>query len=311
MILGMLGYFKIAVTYGIIDKPNQRSSHAIPTIRGGGIVFFIAIVFWSLCTGFQYPFFTIGALLIAIISFIDDVKGVSALMRFSVQTAAFLLMGSEVHLFALSALAAIGIIIVGIGTLNAFNFMDGINGITGVYALVNLCTFLYLSTSIDFVQEEFVIVMILGVLIFLFFNFRKKARCFAGDVGSVTLAFVQTFLLLRLIFATQQYGWILLFLLFGVDSVVTIIYRLRKRENIFQPHRSHLYQYISNELRWPHRLVATLYGAIQLLINCMLIGYIKVWSPVAMVLVAVSIGVVYVILREMVLNKIAIKGIFR
>lgn len=290
-------YFRVADKYNIVDSPSNRSSHTGTVIRGGGIVFFIALLGWFLYSRFQWPFFIAGAALVAVISFVDDIRPQRSLVRFSVHLIAMLLLFYQASVYDwpvwLVGIAAV----VCIGTINAFNFMDGINGITGMYALVNLGSFLYINEYVaPFSDTQLMVISGMSVLVFLFFNFRKKARCFAGDVGSVTLAFLQIFLLLQLIQATGNYYWVILFLVYGIDSSITILYRLARKENIFRAHRTHLYQYLSNELKWPHRVVALLYGVVQLLLNSILIVFLKdsVFLPV---LFAVLVSVLYLVAR--------------
>src|SRR5690606_28037184 len=77
-----------------------------------------------------------------------------------------------------------------IGTINAYNFMDGINGITGLYSLVILSSLFFLNESITLIADQaFILTPIIACVVFLFFNFRRKAKCFAGDVGSVSIGF--------------------------------------------------------------------------------------------------------------------------
>jgi UDP-N-acetylmuramyl pentapeptide phosphotransferase/UDP-N-acetylglucosamine-1-phosphate transferase len=303
-------YFKIADHFNIIDKPNQRSSHSIPTIRGGGIVFLFAILLWFVMNNFTYPWFVLGAFLIAVVSFMDDLGEQPAKLRLTIQLLAFLLMGWEAGLNDQPIWISMIMLIVGVGTINAFNFMDGINGITGIYSLVNMFTFLIINRSlVNFTNENLLISSTLGVLVFLFYNFRKKARCFAGDIGSVTIAFIQLFLLIQLIQSTGNYGWIFLFLIYGTDSVITIVYRLTRRENIFKAHRSHLYQYFSNELGVSHLTVSLIYGALQLVINILLFLFLvtsSIWFSLILMLI---VGIVYLIIREKTLKKIGIKGL--
>ena len=306
-----LCYFKIADRFNIIDKPNQRSSHVIPTIRGGGVVFFFAIIVWYLTNHFQYTGFVVGAGMIAIVSFMDDVGEQSARLRLVIQLISLLFMGWQAGFSDQPVWISAIMLIVSAGTLNAFNFMDGINGITGIYSLVNLGTFYWVNQSMAvFTTSDLILTMIIGVLVFLFFNLRKQARCFAGDVGSVTIAFVQLFLLLQLIHATANYGWILLFLIYGVDTVVTIIYRLIRRENIFKAHRLHLFQYFSNELGIPHIWVAVLYGMLQLGINIMLLLFLPKTPGWLILIFTAGVGMLYVFVREWVLKTVGVKGLF-
>lgn len=298
-------YFKIAERFSIIDKPNQRSSHSLPVIRGGGIIFVVAIVAWFVSTDFLFYFFVIGTLLIAIVSFLDDILSLNPLVRFSIHLVAVLLMLIQLRPTSWPIYLVVLSVVVIIGTLNTFNFMDGINGITGIYALVTLATFAWVQIAIlPFSNLSLIVIVSISVVIFLFFNFRNRARCFAGDIGSVSIAFILIFMLLQLIQATNNFLWPLLFLVYGLDSVVTILYRISRRENIFQPHRTHLFQYFSNELKWPHRLVSILYGLIQLLFNLLLVACLKAgnnWVPIT---VAIFVAVIYFFVRRLVVTKI-------
>jgi UDP-GlcNAc:undecaprenyl-phosphate/decaprenyl-phosphate GlcNAc-1-phosphate transferase len=310
LMLVAIAYFRIADRYAIIDKPNQRSSHQKPVIRGGGIVFIVAIVLWFLYEGFAWPWFIVGVTAAAIISFLDDISPQPAGRRFLIHFVAVVLLLVQVAAFSWPWWLVLPVLIVCIGTLNAFNFMDGINGITGIYALVSLLSMGYVNRYVlSFTSETLIGATLAAVLVFLFFNFRKKARCFAGDVGSVTIAFVLIFILLQLIRASGNFWWVLIFWMYGVDSVITILYRLKYGENIFKPHRKHLYQYLSNEFRWPHRSVAVLYGVLQAGINAVLI-YAVVHDSIAFAAYVVSaVGVLYVIVREYVLRRMRLAGV--
>lgn len=143
--------------------------------------------------------------------------------------------------------------------------MDGINGITGAYSIVVLGGLQYVNYKVvSFIQPDLIWLPILASLVFLFFNFRKKAKCFAGDVGSVTVAFWVIFLLFKLILITQNYVYVLFLAVYGVDAVLTIIHRLKLKQNIFDAHRLHFYQILANEQKWPHLIVSTVYALLQL-----------------------------------------------
>ena len=175
-------------------------------------------------------------------------------------------------LFSLSWWWIVIALIVCTGIINAYNFMDGINGITGGYSLVILAALAYINKEVvTFVEADFIYTVICSVLVFCFFNFRKKAKCFAGDVGSVSIAFILLFLIGRLIIGTGDFSWIVLLSVYGVDSVLTIIHRLMLHENIGLPHRKHLYQIMANELKIPHIMVSSIYMAVQAII---IVGYI-------------------------------------
>jgi UDP-N-acetylmuramyl pentapeptide phosphotransferase/UDP-N-acetylglucosamine-1-phosphate transferase len=263
----LLGYIRIAKTLNIIDRPNSRSSHQYVTVRGGGIIFPIAAVLWHFLYGQMALWIILALLLVAVISFIDDIILLSSSIRMLIHIVATTILLWQIQIFDLPWYSVFLIYILTLGWINAFNFMDGINGITGIYGLVSLSTFLWLNQSIHFISSELLITLILSTIIFLFFNFRLRAKTFAGDVGSVSLAFLLAWVLISLILATGRVEYILFFAVYGIDSVVTILLRLARRENIFKAHRTHLYQFLSNEYKWSHTKVALIYGLIQLTIN--------------------------------------------
>jgi UDP-N-acetylmuramyl pentapeptide phosphotransferase/UDP-N-acetylglucosamine-1-phosphate transferase len=268
----ILLYFRLAVQFKIIDKPNQRSSHSRITIRGAGIIFPIAILLQALFSGFQYPLFTSGLLLISIVSFYDDLKPLSNKIRLLIHLIAVSLLFMQTDLLAYPVWIIIPVYILVIGTINAYNFMDGINGITGAYSLITILSLYFINeTHLVFVLNEWLIIVAISLLTFNFFNFRKKAKCFAGDVGSVSMAFIIIFFVSLLILKAQDLKYIGLLLFYGLDTVSTLIFRLIRRENIFEAHRSHFYQYLANVKAWPHLRVATLYLLAQLMVNILIL----------------------------------------
>lgn len=294
LFLIQLVYFKLADKYNIIDKPNERSSHSSVTLRGGGIIFYIGALLYFLSDGFQYPYFFIGLTLIAAISFIDDVKTLSSKVRILIHFAAMLLLFYQWGLFTFPWYYTLLALIVCTGIINAYNFMDGINGITGGYSLILIVAFWYINNyQIGFIDNNLLYFTGVALLVFNFFNFRRKAKCFAGDVGSVSIAFIVLFLLGMLIIQTKDFSYILLLAVYGVDSVLTIIHRLMLKENIFDAHRKHAYQLLANELRFPHVVVSLTYMFLQ---ACVIIGLFIFseykWIYVASVIVVLSIGYV-------------------
>lgn len=264
-------YFQIADRYNIIDHPNERSSHSEVTLRGGGIIFPVAILCFSLYAGFEYPNFLLGLLCISFISFWDDIHTASSKLRIVFHLMAVTFLFFEVHIFQFPIWVIPIAYILVIGTINAYNFMDGINGITGIYSLAIVGTLFWINQSVGFMNGNILIVTMLALLVFLYFNFRHKARCFAGDVGSVSMAFIVIFSLLLLILATNEFLYVLLLAVYGVDSVLTIFIRLFNGENIFEAHRSHAYQKLSNERGLSHRLVSFLYAFLQIIVNFLVI----------------------------------------
>ena len=267
LFIAELFYFKIADRCNIIDKPNERSSHTSITLRGGGVIFYFGALAYFLTSGFEYPWFMLALTLVTFISFVDDVRSTSQKVRLLFHFSAMVMMFYQWGLFSLSWWWIIIALIVCTGIINAYNFMDGINGITGGYSLVILAALAYVNKEVvPFVEEGFIYTVVCSVLVFCFFNFRKKAKCFAGDVGSVGIAFILLFLIGRLIIKTGDFSWIVLLAVYGVDSVLTIIHRLMLHENIGLPHRKHLYQIMANELKIPHVAVSSTYMAVQAVI---------------------------------------------
>lgn len=274
LVIVELAYFKIADRYNIIDKPNHRSSHTQVTIRGGGIIFPIALLFWFFSFGLQYPIFIGGLVMISVVSFMDDLNDISRRLRVTIHIVCVGLAFYQLHLFAMHWWLILMAYVFVIGTINAYNFMDGINGITGIYTLVLMGGLLWINQhEVKFVDDSMLIVLILSLMVFLFFNFRKSAACFAGDVGSISIAFIACFLLAKLIIQSSQPCYAFMLSVYGIDAICTIFIRIVRKENIFEAHRMHLYQLLVNQRKQSHLTVAILYGVIQVGIN-LIIGQI-------------------------------------
>lgn len=270
LILAELVYFKVADHYNIIDKPNERSSHSKVVLRGGGIIFTIGLWIWSVFFGFQYPWLLAGVTLAAGISFIDDIHSLPDSVRLVVQFTAMFLVFQEMELLHWDMWWIVPIaLIVAVGGTNIFNFMDGINGITAGYSIAMLIPVAVANCDMAFVEESYLIVAIIGVLVFSLFNFRPrgKAKCFAGDVGSIGMALILVFCVGRLMMVTGDITWIILFLVYGVDGVLTICHRIMLHENLGQAHRKHTYQLMANELKMSHVTVSCIYMMLQLVIS--------------------------------------------
>lgn len=301
-------YFKIADKYNIIDKPNSRSSHTSITLRGGGIIFPIAI---GIAFGLGYASWalTLAVVLVGAVSFIDDIKPLSQLPRFASQVVAACLVFYNLDLFSEAIWLLPILFILLIGWINAFNFMDGINGITVLYAITAIISFAYLPVNES--SLALLITMGLSCVVFGIFNVRKKAKTFAGDVGSISMALFLGYFMIKTILDTGQVGYILFFSVYGIDAVVTIISRLIKKENIFEPHRSHLYQYLVNEMGYSHILVSFIYAGIQLCINAVVI-YMEVNGGLSYFFIAgtlLILTLVYLMIRRLVSQKMILKDI--
>ena len=269
-----LAYFKVADHFNIIDKPNERSSHSTITLRGGGIIFLVGVWAWSLFFGFQYPWFLAGLTLVSGVSLVDDIHSLPDSVRLVIQFVAAVMAFYQLDILYWSMWwIKLLALIVYVGATNVINFMDGINGITAGYSLAVLIPLALVNINGVFVEQSLIISTVLASLVFCIFNFRPKgnAKCFAGDVGSVSIAFVVLFLIGSLILQTKDFSWLVLLVVYGVDSVLTIVHRLLLHENIGLPHRKHLYQIMANELKISHVTVSLTYMFVQAMV---VVGYL-------------------------------------
>lgn len=263
-------YFRIADKCNIIDKPNERSSHSTIVLRGGGIIFLISVWVWSAFFGFQYPWFLVGLTLVAGVSFVDDIHSLPDFVRLVAQFTATAMAFYQLGILHWSMWWIILLaLIVYVGATNVINFMDGINGITAGYSLAVLIPLALVNMNGAFIKQSLIISTILALLVFCTFNFRPKgkAKCFAGDVGSIGIAFIMLFLLGNVIIKTGDITWLIFLLVYGVDGCLTIVHRIMLHENLGEAHRKHAYQIMANELKIGHVKVTSLYMIMQLLIS--------------------------------------------
>lgn len=300
---GMLLYIKLANKYLIFDRPNDRSSHTTPTVRGGGIIFVLSILIAGVYHYSDYGLPILGALLIGTISFLDDNMNISRLLRFFFHMLAvtFLFMYDQVFDLPIWAIIALYILVVGI--INAYNFMDGINGITGLYSLAVLGSLQYVNiVKFPFIEADLIWFPMLACIAFLYFNFRKKALVFAGDIGSISMAFWIVFLLLDLILKSNNWLYILFLTVYGVDSILTIIHRLILKQNIFEAHRFHFYQILVNDQKISHRLVAFFYAVLQVGISAFVIQ--SNLSPLLTFLLSpLFLVIIYIVLKPKLMQQ--------
>lgn len=330
LLVAELVYFRIADKCNIIDKPNERSSHSSIVLRGGGIIFAISILVWM---GLQMVYgewfmvkdylpFVVGLVLVCGVSFWDDIHSLPDSLRMIVQIISILLMFWSIGIFSVESLGLsvesqwlslllMGLIVMvalffSVGATNIINFMDGINGITAAYSLAMLVPIALVNgsglTIHGFIDPSYLVVAIIGVLVFSIFNFRPKgkAKCFAGDVGSIGIAFIILFALGRLMLATQDVTWIVFFLLYGVDGSMTIFHRIMLHENLGQAHRKHAYQLMANELKMSHVTVSLIYMGIQLVVSLGFIYLIPntiVAHWIYLVVTALILAVAYVLFK--------------
>ena len=313
-----LGYVLLARRLGIVDRPLERSSHRHTTVRGGGIVFPVAALIWFFIVGWESPWAMAGLLLASLISFADDLRGLPGGLRMGVHLLAVGLLFQEMGLYDMYWYWIACAQILAIGWINAFNFMDGINGITALYSLVLLGSFSLLNNAgrllspvfpgvvagewTTFFPAGLVGTVFVAVLAFSFLNFRPRALAFAGDVGSIGLAFLLSWLMIELMVYTHQVWWILFFAVYGIDAVITILLRLLRGDNIFRPHRLHLYQLLANEKGWPHLAVALAYATTQLAVNlltiCLVFSGRMDWA--VFILLGAGLAALYLLIRQQV-----------
>ena len=288
LLVAEIVYFRIADRYNIIDKPNERSSHSTIVLRGGGVIFLLSAWVWSAFFGLQYPWFLLGLTLVAGVSFVDDIRSLPESVRLVVQ---FVAMGLTLfELFCMPgqflesaswwmvvAFVVMGMVIF-VGASNIINFMDGINGITGGYAAAVLVPLLIVNEgtmlkavngAVSIVPSSLVITVLLADVVFCLFNFRQKgkAKCFAGDVGSIGIAFILLFMIGQLIMRTGDVTYLVFLLVYGVDGCLTICHRIMLHENLGEAHRKHAYQLMANELKIGHVKVSLLYMGLQLMVS--------------------------------------------
>lgn len=270
LLVAELLYFRIAKKCNIIDKPNARSSHSRIVLSGGGVIFVFGLWLWAAFFGAAYPWFLAAVTLIAVVSFLDDVRSLPESVRLVAQFVAMGLMFYQLDMLHWEMWWwVIVALVVCVGASNIINFMDGINGITAGYALASFVPIYLLNRELCFVEQSLVQTVILADVVFCFYNFRPKgkARCFAGDVGSIGIAFILLFLIGRLVIQTFDVTYLIFLLVYGVDGCLTIVHRIMLHENLGEAHRKHAYQLMANELKIGHVKVSLFYMCLQLIVS--------------------------------------------
>lgn len=300
LVVAELVYFRIADRFNIIDKPNDRSSHTKVVLRGGGIIYVLGMWIYAAFFGVETWPFLLGLTLVAGISFVDDIHSLPDSLRLVVQFVAMFLMFYQWNVLNWESWwIVLAALILCVGITNAYNFMDGINGINGGYTLAVLLPLAWLNNKMGFVDQRLIVVALLADLVFCWFNFRPKgkAKCFAGDVGSVGAAFIVVFVLGLLILSTGDFTYIVFLAVYGVDAVLTIVHRIMLHENLGEAHRKHAYQLMANELKMEHTVVSSVYMMLQLAISVgmILIPATAVWHWGYLVGVCLLLAVGYLV----------------
>lgn len=303
LVAAELYYFRIADRFNIIDKPNERSSHKNIVLRGGGVIYLLGMWIYAAFFGAELWPFLVGLTLVAGISFVDDIHSLPDSVRLVVQFVAIGLMFYQWGVLNWESwwIVMLGLILC-VGITNAYNFMDGINGINGGYTLAVLLPLAVLNSKQGFVDQRLIVVALLADLVFCWFNFRPKgkARCFAGDVGSVGAAFIVVFVLGLLILSTVDFTYIVFLAVYGVDAVLTIVHRILLRENLGEAHRKHAYQIMANELGMEHTVVSAIYAVLQLVIavGMLIIPNTPVWHWGYLIMVCAVLAVAYLLFMK-------------
>lgn len=298
--LAFFVYRKLALFWNIVSVPDERSAHHQPVIQGAGIIFMVVIwVYYVLLQQIELAFL-IPVSLICMIGFWDDVQPLPIGLRLSVQIIA-------IAIFLLWNYPAFNITILTIGLLllggvNAFNFMDGINGMLGGYSLATLVSLILINTFFHFAHMEFLFLLLISVLLFTIFNFRKTPLFFAGDAGSLILGFILMVLTINLISTSGAIIWILLLSVFGIDVGMTLLRRVLKRKNILKPHREHLYEILFHRSDMSALQICGFYILIQVLINIFIcVAFYALNWPVIWIFSAVFVvltGLYFILLRK-------------
>jgi len=318
-----LAISKLGRRISLVDAPNSRSSHSTPTPRGGGIgiwLSFILVPFFFISPFFTPPssllsphFFPLTSFiavagLAGLLGLVEDRFNLPAKVRLTIQLS---LSAVAVYLFS-SILTPHSLLLTPFphlltflfwitfitGTANFYNFMDGINGIAGLTGIVGFGLMAFFSyfvvKDIDILMSSIVISS--ACLGFLPFNF-PKAKVFMGDVGSVSLGFIFASFVVKLSTTINIFLCIIMFLYtFYADALVTIYYRWRRGENLMKAHRSHLYQYMANELKLSHWKVTTIYAVSQLIAGIMSIIAYKngvIWQLIWFIMFGIVFLTVY------------------
>ncbi|WP_439488470.1 MraY family glycosyltransferase [Algoriphagus sp.] len=307
LLLLALVYHRLALRFNIVDKPNHRSSHIHTTVRGGGILFPAAIIFWWMAFDFQNTWMVLGVVWVAAISLLDDIYTISSRIRFAVQFLALTMAFYDLDVFLHINWWALPVLyFIALAIINGVNFMDGINGVTGLYGLVFLGSMLAVNAYMNIFDQFLIRYEILAICVFLIFNLRKKALMFAGDIGSISLAYLMIYFLVQWYLYTDSWTVILFLLIYGLDTAITIFGRIIKREKISEPHRTHLYQILANQGGFSHVNIALCYALLQLGVNFILFIYPKSTpDPYLGLGLMLATGLFYIALKSFLLKKYA------
>lgn len=294
LLLGIeLAYMPIARRNGWTTEHNvRRDGHPI-TVIGGGIIFYLGVILWSLGMALIYnipapgSYFLIGLTMLAATSFADDVLRLPVWVRLVVQffAAAFLCFGFS-EIFDNTLVGLLYIVAV-VGFVNGYNFMDGINGITAAYSVVVLGILLYTNLFVTpFASGSLIAIALGSAFIFGIFNFRCHALTFAGDVGSISMGFIISNLLTQYCLASGNIFGLVMISVYAVDIFATIFRRIIEGDNIFRAHRKHIYERLYFVWKVPQLVISSVYAMLQLAISA---GYLALTDDASKLIYFVSV----------------------
>jgi Fuc2NAc and GlcNAc transferase len=250
---------------GFLDLPGARSSHVRPTPKGGGVGLVLAFVWAALNAGLVSSFW-LPLVALAILSFANDLRSISAEVRLAAQfLAALFVLGGALWTgqAAWPMLLLLPALFFVVATTNCYNFMDGINGMAGITAVVAFACLLLFSHAPDSALFYPIMAIMGALLAFLPFNL-PRARLFMGDVGSIFLGFLFAVSVCMMASSWTEFLVFASFLFpFYADEAVTVTERLWRKESLLVPHRRHLYQFLANERGIAHWKVSVAYGVVQ------------------------------------------------
>lgn len=284
-----------ALRQHLLDIPNARSSHTIPTPRGGGLAIAVILLVGFSLTGLGLELksellggYLLGGVMIAVIGGLDDIMKLSARLRLFVQLLVALVFVTFVGWFSAITLPWFGQIDLGwlgipftlfwiVGLVNIYNFMDGIDGIAAGQAIVAGTFWLVVLLAWNVQSLVILVVLLIGACLGFLLHNLPPARIFMGDAGSTLLGY--TFAVLPILVYRQTTD--AHFFVFGVlciapfvfDGALTIIRRALKKENVLQAHRSHLYQRLT--ALYSHGAVSLLYASLALVSGFVALLYLK------------------------------------
>jgi len=288
----------------ILDHPNERSAHREPTPRGGGIAVIGSLLLaWFVLAGAGLALpgvvgVSLGAGILAVVSWVDDLRGLSPLLRLLAQIVVVAIgIWAKARGLSWAGFATIGLL--WIWCTNLFNFMDGIDGITGTEAAaigIGLLLFASVGTGADPGLTMLAAAMVGAALGFLVWNW-SPARIFLGDVGSAPLGYLVGFLLLDLVMRGFWKVALILPLYFLADASITLARRLLRGERVWRAHREHFYQLAVRAGLSHAAVVERVIAADLVLIGC---GWAAEngWSAVSLAIAATTVAALLAVLSQ-------------